>query len=307
MRAGKRDPRFLRKARELNVVEISPRQARVSSFEPTVARRVAVAAIAAGVALMLIAQRLAPIAGPPLYDGVIVTDPYRWLSPPPGGLGGAQGATETEPVQGESPVVAIATPEEPPQAQIFAAPGSLVPPPNTSSLRLSIEPVQPGTAPTDGVIDGNEYKIDVLNQAGLPVAGRVGGQVTVVLRGPPNGTAATVERFSNGTWQPLPTDPAGLPDTFIAVVTDFGLFALVAPAPAATPLAPPAPAPSNSSKGAVTTPAQNSTADTAGGAGQSSNSGPSYPGYLTPLLAVICLAVMGAGVVLEVRWYRRHR
>jgi hypothetical protein len=305
MRAGKRDPWTRWKAREPKGAERSPRfRARVAPLE---ARRVALVAIAAGVAFVLTAQRLTPIAGPPLYDGVIVTDPYRWLSPPPGGLGGAQGATGTEAVHGESPVLAIATPEEPPQAQIFAPPGSLVLPPNTSSLRLSIEPVKPGAAPTDGVIDGNEYEINVLTQDGLAVAGPAGGQVTVVLRGPSNGAAATVERFSNGTWQPLPTDPAGLSDTYIAVVTDFGLFALVVPGPAATPLVPPTPAPSDSSPEPATTAAQNSAGDKAGGAGQSSRSGASYPGYLMPLVAGICLAVIGAGVVLEVRWYRRHR
>jgi hypothetical protein len=307
MRAGKRDPGNCSKAGVPIGVEWSTKKTRAAHLELTAARRVALAAITAGVALVLIAQRLAPIAGPPLYDGVIVTDPYRWLSPPPGGPAGAQGATGTESVQGESPVVAIATPEEPPQAQIFAAPGSLVLPPNTSSLRLSIEPIQPGTAPTDGVIDGNEYEIDVLNQAGLPVAGRVGGQVTVVMRGPPNVPTATMERFSDGSWQPLPTDPAGLPDTYIAVVTAFGLFALVAPAPAATPLVSPTPAPSNSSTEPATTAALNSAGDKAGGAGQSSNSGTSYPGYLPALLGAICSIVIGAVFVFEVRRYHSNR
>ena len=307
MRAGKRDPWTRWKTREPNGPDLSPRlKARVVPLELTPARRIAVAAIAAGVALVLTAQRLTPIAGPPLYDGVIVTDPYRWLSPPPGGLGGAQGATGTESVHGESPVVAIATPEEPPQAQIFAPPGSLVLPSKTSSLRLSIEPVEPGAGPPGGVIDGNEYEISVLNQDALPVAGRDGDLVTVVLRGPP-GTDATLERFSSGAWQPLPTDPAGLPDMYVAVVTDFGLFALVAPAPATTPLVAPAPAPSDSSTEPATTAALGGPGNKAGDTGQSSNSGPSYPGYLTPGLAVICLVVIGAGALFEVGWYRRHR
>lgn len=307
MKTDKRDPRTLRTAREPNGPDRSPLQARTAHLELAATHRVAVAAIAAGLALAVIAQRVTPIASPPLYDGVVVTDPYRWLSPPPGGLGGAQGATGTEPVQGESPVVAIATPEEPPQAQIFAPPGSLVMPPGTSSLRLSIEPVEPNAAPVDGVIDGNAYKISVLNQDDLPVAGEAGGQVTVVLRGPPNGTDATIERFANGTWQPLQTDPAGLPDTFLAVVTDFGLFALVAPGPAATLLSPSAPASSESSTEPATAAALNTAAAAAGGPGQSSSSSSSFPGYLAPLIAAICLAVIGAGVLLEVHWYRRHR
>jgi hypothetical protein len=247
---------------------------------------------------------MAPIAGPPLYDGVIVTDPYRWLSPPPGGLAGAKGATGTEPVHGESPVVAIATPEEPPQAQIFAAPGSLAMPPGTSSLRLSIEPIPPNAAPPGGVIDGNEYKIDVVNQAGALVTGRAGRQVTLVLRGPPGVTEATIERFDHGSWQPVHTEPAGLPATFLAIVTDFGAFALVAPAPAVTAAAT-ATAPSNSS---IESAASSAPASSGGGSvSQTSDSGQSYPVYLPAILGAICSIVVGAVFVFEFRRYRRNR
>ena len=193
-------------------------------------RLLAFAALAAGLSIVLVAQRAVQFAGPPLYDGIIVTDPYRWLSPPPGQLGGAQGASGTEAVHGDSPVVAIATPEEPPQAQIFAPPGSLLLPPGTTELKLSIEPVPPGRAPPDGSIAGNVYRISVVNQADEAISGRSGEDVTVVLRGPPAATNAVIERFSGGSWRPVQTQTAGLPATYLAVVTDFGDFAVVVPA-----------------------------------------------------------------------------
>lgn len=278
-------------------------RARASFHKRGAPRRLAAAAIAIGLALVPIAQRLNPIAGPPLYDGVVVTQPYRWLVPPPGGLGGAQGASGSESIQGENPVLAIATPEEPPQAQIFAPPGSLVLPPNTTSLRLSITPIQPSDAPAGGSIDGNEYSIDVVNQAGAPVTILEDGEVTVVLRGPQGVSGATIERFSGGAWQPLQTDAAGLPDTYLAVVTEFGLFALVAPATATPPVVGPAPAPTSSRE----PPSSALEGATAGAARPSSGSGQSNGGNLTLLVAATCLVVICTGLALEVRWYRRNR
>ncbi len=82
-------------------------------------RRLGLFALAIGLAIVVAAQRLAPIGGPPLYDGVIVEAPYVWLSPPAGFPGGAQGVEQTIPVQGgQSPDIGIGTSENPPQAQL---------------------------------------------------------------------------------------------------------------------------------------------------------------------------------------------
>jgi hypothetical protein len=269
-------------------------------------RRLAGVAIAVGLAVVPIAQRLTPIAGPPLYDGVVVTQPYRWLFPAPGELGGAQGASGTESVQGASPVLAIATPEEPPQAQIFAPAGSLVLPPNTKSLRLSITPILPSAAPAGDSVDGNAYSIDVVNQDGAPVEGRDGGDVTVVLRGPAGVANVTMEKLTAGVWQPLQTDPAGLPDTYLAVVTDFGLFALVAPSSVAPPVVGPAPAPGSSQQHADAAPISSAGGEP-GDTGPSGGSGASNAGNLALLVAATCLLVIGTGFVVEVGWYRRKR
>jgi hypothetical protein len=194
-------------------------------------RRFAAACLALGLGVAGLAQVMAPLAGPPLYDGVVPTEPYIYLTPPAGAQGGAQGASATLALEGgTSPLVAIATPETVPQAQIFAAPGSLTLPPGTTSLSASITPIPPSSEPTDGHISGNVYRISVTNQAGTPVTAPAAAQVSIVMRGAdPELLNGVVARFANGTWQRLETAPAGLGGTFLAVVTEFGDFAVLAP------------------------------------------------------------------------------
>ena len=193
--------------------------------------RIAAACLAVGLAVAGLAQVIAPLPGPPLYDGVVPTEPYVYLSPPTGAQGGAQGAAATVAVTGgTSPLVAIATPEIVPQAQIFAAPGSLTLPPGTTSLSVEISPIPPPTQAADGHISGNVYRISITNQAGVPVTAPAAAQVSVVMRAAdPQLLDGVVARFANGTWQRLDTAPAGLGGTFLAVVTEFGDFAVLAP------------------------------------------------------------------------------
>jgi hypothetical protein len=188
-------------------------------------------ALAFGLAIVVAAQRLAPIGGPPLYDGVIVEAPYVWLSPPAGFSGGAQGVDQTVPVQGgQSPDVGVGTAENPPQAQLFAGAGFLNLPSGTTSIKVSIEPVAPASLPDGWTIAGNVYRFSVTNQAGQPVTGQASGGVTIELRGPATLSAPAIEHFSGGKWSELAADSVGQPNIFGAVVTDFGDFALVEPA-----------------------------------------------------------------------------
>lgn len=185
-----------------------------------------------GAAVVLAAQLLAPLPGPPLYDGVIPVDAYRWLSPPPGQHGGATGASVVLPVSGSSsPLITLATAEVPPQAQVFAEPGALIMPAGTTSLAVSITPVPPDAAPSDGHVAGNVYRITITTKAGEAVTAPASAEVTVVLRHPDvTASEATLSLLTSGTWQPLKTD-AALAGSFVAVVTTFGDFALVSPGP----------------------------------------------------------------------------
>jgi hypothetical protein len=186
-------------------------------------------ALGLGIVVAVAAQRLAPIAGPPLYDGVIVEAPYLWLSPPAGHSGGARGITQTIQVQGsQSPDVGVGTSENPPQIGIFAGAGDLKLPPDTSSIRVSIEPVPAPAQPSAGVIAGNVYRVSLTNQNGLAVTAQASGGATIELRGPIDSSNATVERFAGSLWVPLASDSVGVPNMYTAVVTDFGDFAIVA-------------------------------------------------------------------------------
>jgi hypothetical protein len=195
-------------------------------------RRVGLVCLAAGVAWVALVQVMAPAFTPPLYDGVMPIDAYRWLSPPPGRHGGAEGASSDVPVtENASPLVAIATPEQPPQAQIFAAPGSFGMPPGTTSLHVAIQPIPPVGTPADGQIVGNVYRITVETQDGTPLTAPASARVSVVMRAPEEVFEATLERYQAGSWQPLKTSPAGLGGMFLAIVTEFGDFALVEAGP----------------------------------------------------------------------------
>ncbi len=164
----------------------------------TARRRRAVLSLALGLGIIAIAQATAPSNRPPLYDGVIPIDAYRWLSPPPGEHGGAKSVEASDP--------------------------------GTTEIRLSITPVAAEGQPSGGHIAGNVYRIKVTNQDDTALSAPPSALGSVVLRGPGAIADATVEQFVNGSWQKLKTDPSGFASTFLAVpVTQFGDFALVVP------------------------------------------------------------------------------
>ena len=197
-------------------------------------RGAALSALGAGFLVIVAARVLVPSA-PPLYDGVVPVEAYRWLDPPPPGQhGGAKGATATIAVQGgKSPLVAVATPELEPQAQILAQPGGLTLPAGAKTVKVSIQPVPAEGVPTDGHVDGNVYRIIVVDQDGTPITAPAAALVSVVLRAADHTLSeATVERYADGAWQPGKARAADAGPSFLAVATDFGDFAVVAPGPA---------------------------------------------------------------------------
>ena len=276
------------------------------------ASRLGPISLVTGLLMIGIVQSLAPIGTPPLYDGVIPIDPYRWLAPPAGQSGGAKGATGTVEVRGsQSPLVAIATPEQPPQAQVFAITGTLVMPHGATSLKLSIEPIPVAGEPnpTEGHIAGNVYRIRITDQADHPVTALASGKVTVVLRGPGGLADATVNRVSGGAWRPLKTSSAGFASTFLAVVIEFGDFALIAPGPgpsASSGAPPPASLePSSEATGGPSSapPAASAPAGSGAPTGEPSATAPGSAGSGPPLilLAGLGVAVLALGMALYLR------
>jgi hypothetical protein len=266
---------------------------------------VAVACLVLGLGVASVAQVMAPLPGPPLYDGVVPTEPYIYLTPPPGASGGAQGATATLALEGgTSPLVAIATPEDVPQAQIFAAPGSLSLPPGTTSLLAAIQPVPPAAEPTEGHISGNVYRISVTNQAGVPVTAPAAAQVSVVMRAADSQVLnAVIARFANGTWQRLETAPAGLGGTFLSVVTEFGDFAVLAPQGGTGASGSPGAPTGSAASGAPTETAAPGLPTTAPSPGSS----PSPTSTAPPAIEIVAAAGLAIVVVLAIAAYAVRR
>jgi hypothetical protein len=186
-------------------------------------------AVVAGLAGSLVAMRAGSVGSPPLYDGVVSADPYRWLTPAAGQLGGATGADSTLQVTaGASPAITVGTPEQPPQAQLIAGPGALELGLDTTGIVVSLTPVPVLTQPVGGEIAGNVYRISITTQTGASVGARADALVTLALRVPATFTTATIERLENGSWVALPTASSGFPGMFETTgLTAFGDFALV--------------------------------------------------------------------------------
>lgn len=184
-------------------------------------------ALAVGLLLMVAAQVARPVHLP-LFDGVVVVDPYRYLSPPSGGEGSPTSAKATFPIEGgKSPSFAVYTSETPPQAELLAKGGELAVGSGTTSMTVTIDPV---TAPgsSSQAIAGNVYRFAVVDQSGAALGLAAGQTITLAMRGPP-GTAvdATIARFADGAWQPVKTAPSGLQDLFLTNAEAFGDFAVL--------------------------------------------------------------------------------
>jgi hypothetical protein len=204
--------------------------------------------VALGLIGALAIQVASPPAQPPLYDGVVVVEPYLWLDPPPDHPGGATGSsTEIAVAAGRNDLFAAATYETPPQAQIFGIAGSLIVASGATKVSLAIQPVPNPAAPADGYVDGNVYRFDVRDQLGRTVTARPEAVVTIILRpADPGVRGAKIGHFDGVAWHALATLDAGQAGVE-AVVTDFGDFAILAegvspyPTASAAPTTPVAP------------------------------------------------------------------
>ena len=180
--------------------------------------------LAVGVAVIALAQLGTPHRAPPLYDGVVVEEPYRYLSPPPGAPGSPKSYTATEPVQGgQSAELVAATPESPPQAQLVAGAGSFQLPPGSTAVTVSIQPVAPASSPPDLVLVSNVYRFSVTNQAGAPLKPAAG--VKLLLRAPTADPNPATVRWNESAWQEVPSEHeiAGMVSANVSELGDFAV------------------------------------------------------------------------------------
>jgi hypothetical protein len=187
-------------------------------------RRLAAGVLLAGIGLVVLGQLAATAPPAPLFDGLVVEEPYRFVEPPPGGVGDPLPVEVTEPVaDGAVALLAVATSEVPPQAQVISQADAFAISADTTSITVSLQP----TAPHDVQVAGNVYRLSITDQAGAAIAVRPAALITIVLRAPEAVVGAQVARFDGTQWVPLPTDHGGLPDLYAANIDQPGDFAVV--------------------------------------------------------------------------------
>jgi hypothetical protein len=191
-------------------------------------RRLGWIALLAGAGLALAVQVLAPV-GVPLFDGVAVQEPYRFLDPTANQAGSPASYAAAPAVEGGvSPQFIAATTESPPQAQLIAQRGAFAVPAGATALEVSISPIEPPPAPAGSSIAGNVYRISVTDQARNPVAIKsCEGCISLALRAPDGVEAATIKRFANGAWTDVQTLHAGNFAIYQANPTALGDYAVI--------------------------------------------------------------------------------
>lgn len=200
----------------------------------TPGRRLAAAVLVAGLGLTWLAQAITPAPTAPLFDGVFIEDPYRYVDPPAGSDGDPFPAEYTEQVTDAAvPLLAVATAEVPPQAQIISQADAFEISSDASSITVSIVP----SAPSDPDLVGNVYTVAITDQAGTVLAIRPGALVTLVLRAPLPDLPAQIARFDGTRWVPLPTEHGGLATLFAANIDQPGDFAVLLTGPIVSPSA----------------------------------------------------------------------
>jgi hypothetical protein len=181
-----------------------------------------------GAALALAAQLLAPV-GVPLYDGVTVNEPYRYLEPASGQQGQPTSYTAAPGLDagGTSRSFAAATTESPPQAQLIALPGAFVPPNGATTMQVSIDAVPPDAQPVAGSIAGNVYRFAVTDGNGGSFTLAADAQPSLTLRGPDNVIDAVVGHLTTSGWQALATEHGGGLGLFTVVPRELGDYAVL--------------------------------------------------------------------------------
>jgi hypothetical protein len=189
--------------------------------------RRALLTLAIGAAVAAGAQIASPV-GVPLYDGVVVTEPYRFLHPGPGQPGSPSSfASEPGLDDGSSRAFAAATTENPPQAQLIALPKAFAVPAGATTVKVSITPVEPGAAPSAGSIAGNVYRFSVSDGSGAELAATGDPRPTITLRAPDGVVDASIGHLTGTGWQLVETDHTpglGLYSTSPSVLGDYALI-----------------------------------------------------------------------------------
>lgn len=181
---------------------------------------------------------LVPATGVPLYDGICLSAPYKYLGGAPPGI--VNGGSPGQDVKTDTAFVSADTLElntndnnlGPAQAQVIAGPATLdLTGPIT--LHASLMPIGPPTAPpAKGYVIGNVYQVAVSDSAGHPVQVKPGRDVSLYLLPPKAVRGTTIQRLDGDHWTVLSTTTTpSCTNTITANSNRFGTFAMVDPNP----------------------------------------------------------------------------
>jgi hypothetical protein len=187
----------------------------------------AAAVLALGGALALAAQFGSPVAAP-LYDGVPILDPYRYLTPSGSQPGSPTSYAAQKPLDnGSSPAFAAGTTEQPPQAQLIAAPKAFTVPAGATELNITIDAVPPDATPAQGSIAGNVYRFEVVDDDGADFTLVGDPKPTLTLRTPDGVTDGVIGHLTPDGWVALTTEHGGGLGLFSTEVTELGDYAIL--------------------------------------------------------------------------------
>jgi len=188
----------------------------------------ALAVVTFGLAALGLAQLAAPARHLPLYDGVVVEDPYRYAAPSGAQAGSpATGESVAQVTGTSSPSVVVSTGENPPQAQLIAPTGAFAVSAGMTSLTGTLTPLAPTAAQAQAGAVGNIYRMTVTDQNAQPVALAIGAQATVILRAPDQNVQVAVARWDGTAFTILPTTTGNQADLLRTQADSLGDFALV--------------------------------------------------------------------------------
>jgi hypothetical protein len=196
----------------------------------TRARRAGLAALLLGLAAAVTLH--GRVAGPPIYDGIVVPpEPYRWESPPPN-----LRADNKPPLSGQAtlPVLngqvaggGVQTDDN--QVVIYFGPGTFKAPAGTQTVTCTIAPdPSPPSPPSGAEIRGNVYRIGCVAQpGGTPLT--LASTYHLTLRFPAG--AFKEIQYNDGTsWRALTTLRSSGGDPYAGVnAPGFGEYAATAP------------------------------------------------------------------------------
>jgi hypothetical protein len=195
----------------------------------TVGRRAWLVLVA--LAVLAFGWALAPRSAPPLYDGVGFPDePYRFVVKPAGACDTktpTSASATTSASNGKGGSISLSTAEQAPQISVLIPSDLLSAPSTTKRLTITAKPVQPVAPPHGRHLWSNVYDVEAAPPGVALHDTDASRPTTITLRAATaQRPTPTIERYANGHWTPVATQPAGR-DIYNGSLPSLGRYAVI--------------------------------------------------------------------------------